>query len=236
MDTSSSSKYKHIFFDLDHTLWDFEGNSRITLGELFKYFDLTQFGIPSIQVFIQEYERINTNMWILYRNDEIDKPTLRNTRFIRVLEHWDIVNDSLAHDINERYLTEGPKKKGLLPNAIKTLEYLKKGYQLHLITNGFKEVQHMKLSGSGLLPFFKEITTSEETGFLKPDPRVFDIAIKGAGANKRESLYIGDHYETDILGGIAADIDQVFFNPNREVVEQKPTYEIEDLIELTVIL
>ncbi len=236
MNTPPLFKYKHVFFDLDHTLWDFEGNSRITLAELFFNLDLEKNGIPSVKEFISEYERINANLWRMYREGSIDKTTLRNTRFNRVFSHWDLINDNLASEINEMYLTEGPKKTGLLPNTITTLEYLQERYSLHLITNGFKEVQHTKLSGSGLLPFFENITTSEETGFLKPDPRVFEIALRDAGATKTDSIYIGDHYETDILGGQKAGIDQVFFNPKQIEVESKPTYDIADLIELTTIL
>lgn len=236
MAASPSREYEHIFFDLDHTLWDFEGNSRKTLTELFVQLNLSDLGIPDASKFITEYEKLNHWMWAEYRAGRMDKPTLRNTRFKRVFKLWDVVHDSLADELNELYLTEGPKKTGLLPNALETLDYLMDRYDVHLITNGFKEVQHTKLSGSRLLPYFKTITTSEETGFLKPDRRVFDIALETSGAHSHHSLYVGDHYETDVIGSRNAGIDQVHFNPEGIEVEHPATFEIRDLAELMEIL
>ncbi|MBO6516197.1 MAG: HAD hydrolase-like protein, partial [Bacteroidia bacterium] len=152
-----TNTYKHIFFDLDHTLWDFAGNSRKTMRSLFLEFDLLGMGVPNFDHFMDTYEKINEELWVLYRAQKIDKPTLRNGRFPMVLEHWGIVNEELSTSINERYLTDGPKQPGLMPNALETLDYLKANYKIHLITNGFKEVQATKLQSSGLQGYFETI-------------------------------------------------------------------------------
>ncbi len=224
--------YKHIFFDLDHTLWDFSNNSRKTLEALFDQFDLVGRGVPDFHTFMDAYEEINEGLWTLYRVQKIDKLTLRNGRFPAVLKLWDIIDPQLSHDINEHYLTVGPTQPGLLPNAIKTLDYLKGRYQLHLITNGFKEVQATKLKCSGLNGYFKTITTSEEVGVLKPNPRVFEHALSLALAQADHSIYVGDHFDTDVMGSKNAGIDQVFFNPHKQDHPKVATYEIQDLGEM----
>lgn len=231
-----SKQYQHVFFDLDHTLWDFERNSRLTLGDLFAHFQLDQFGIVDADTFIREYEVINADLWRQYRENLIDRITLRNTRFKRVFAHWNLELPDIADKINELYLQESPKKTHLLPNALEVLDYLKNKYPLHLITNGFVEVQYTKLNGSGLRPYFQNITTSEEAGYLKPDRRVFDSAMRSAGARPEHSIYIGDHFETDVIGSRNAGMDQVHFNTNGWVGREAPTYEIVDLKELIDIL
>ncbi len=227
-----TDRYKHIFFDLDHTLWDFHTNSRKTLGVLFDEFSLTSLGVPDFETFLHTYETINEELWKKYRVGDIDKVTLRNGRFPAVFKTWNIDHPTLSIDINERYLIDGPKQPGLLPNAIETLDYLKSRYSVHLITNGFKEVQGTKLNASGLNGYFETITTSEEVGVLKPNPKVFHHALDLASANAKESIYVGDHYDTDVLGSKNAGLDQVFFNPGKTKYQDSPTYEIQDLIEL----
>lgn len=230
-------KYEHIFFDLDHTLWDFRSNSRKTLLQLFDEFGLQEKGIPDSEVFIDHYEEVNEGFWSRYRAREIDKITLREERFPTVLSQWEIDDRTLADELNLRYLSDGPRQGQLMPNAIETLEYLSGKYEIHLITNGFKEVQGTKLSTSGLEGYFKTITTSEEIGLLKPHPHVFFHALKLAQASAQHSIYIGDHFETDVMGSMNAGLDQVFFNPDKTNGHPKvATFEIEDLGELTTLL
>ncbi len=224
--------YKHIFFDLDHTLWDFSSNSRKTLEVLFNEFQLQDRGVSSFTEFLHTYETINEGLWAKYRIGQIDKSTLRNGRFPAVFKHWDIVDHHLAETINERYLTDGPKQPGLMPNALKTLDYLQNKYEVHLITNGFKEVQATKLNASGLNGYFKTITTSEEVGVLKPNPKVFHHALDLASAQSGESVYVGDHFDTDVMGSKNAGIDQVFFNPHDADHPKIATFEIRDLVEM----
>jgi putative hydrolase of the HAD superfamily len=227
-----STPYKHIFFDLDHTLWDFTSNSRKTLKGIFDEFRLKEKGISSFDVFVEKYETINEGLWTKYRAGTIDKSTLRNGRFPAVFRHWEIHDQVLANDINERYLTEGPKQPGLMPNAIETLEYLQTRYEVHLITNGFKEVQSTKLNASGLQGYFKTITTSEEVGVLKPNPKVFHHALGLALAQPDHSIYVGDHFDSDVIGSKNAGIDQVFFNPHDLDHPKVATFEIKDLGEM----
>lgn len=224
--------YQHIFFDLDHTLWDFKGNSRKTLEALFTEFGLRKLGVPDFPTFMSTYEKINELFWVRYRAQEIDKQTLRNRRFPSVLATWDIVNDDLSRTINERYLQDGPKQPGLMPNALETLDYLQSKYEIHLITNGFKEVQATKLASSGLEGYFRTITTSEEIGVLKPHPKVFHHALGLASARAEHSIYVGDHFDTDVIGSKNAGIDQVFFNPENQTHPETATFEIRDLGEL----
>lgn len=224
--------YKHIFFDLDHTLWDFSSNSRKTLEVLFGELNLEDKGVSNFSEFLHKYETINEGLWAKYRIGEIDKLTLRNGRFPAVLKEWGIEDRWLSETINERYLADGPKQPGLMPNAIKTLDYLQDKYEVHLITNGFKEVQATKLNASGLNGYFKTITTSEEVGVLKPNPKVFHHALNLADANAHESIYVGDHFDTDVIGSKNAGIDQVFFNPFDAVHPKVATFEIQDLGEL----
>lgn len=224
--------YKHIFFDLDHTLWDFTSNSRKTLAVLFTEFGLERLGIPDFDTFMSHYEKVNEALWVKYRAGQIDKPTLRNGRFPKAFEKWGIVNDRLSREINERYLQDGPRQSGLMPNSIEVLEYLTRRYGIHLITNGFKEVQATKLRSSGLEGRFETITTSEEVGVLKPNIRVFEHAMRLANSLPEQSVYVGDHYETDVVGSRNAGIDQVFFNPNEHESPGDATFEIRDLAEL----
>lgn len=224
--------YEHIFFDLDHTLWDFASNSRKTLEVLFEEFQLLEKGVTSFSEFIHQYETINEGLWTKYRAGLIDKKTLRNGRFPAVFEVWEIYDKQLAAEVNERYLTDGPKQPGLMPNAIETLDYLKQRYEVHLITNGFKEVQATKLSASGLNGYFNTITTSEEVGVLKPNPKVFHHALSLAKAESHKSVYVGDHFDTDVIGSKNAGIDQVFFNPNNAQHPKIATFEIRDLGEM----
>ena len=226
------SKYNHIFFDLDHTLWDFKTNSRKMLETLFHEFDLARYGVENHATFIETYEQINESFWADYRKGLVDKQTLRNERFPRTLTTWEIGDRDLAHALNEEYLKRSPQQSTLFPNALETLDYLLTKYDVHLITNGFKEVQTTKLRSSKLDGYFKTITTSEDVGVLKPHPKVFHTALNDANAEIHDSIYVGDHFESDVLGSKNVGMDQVFFNPEGAIHPPEATYEIKDLKEL----
>jgi putative hydrolase of the HAD superfamily len=225
------SRYQHIFFDLDHTLWDFERNSRETLKQIFENFHLDA-ACESAADFIEAYERINEQLWAQYRAGRLDKPTLRNSRFKFVLESIapDLLN--LATDMNEYYLHESPRKPHLMPGAAEILDALAEQYPLHIITNGFEEVQQVKMKVSGLEPYFNTRTISEKIGVLKPHPKVFLSALELANAKSMESIYVGDHLESDVLGSKNVGMDQVYFNPSKVEHGEQPTYEISKLLEL----
>ncbi|HPD53537.1 MAG: YjjG family noncanonical pyrimidine nucleotidase [Bacteroidia bacterium] len=230
------SKYRHIFFDLDNTLWDFERNSLETLTELFDKYRLTELGVPSFEAFVTAYHHRNEILWDEYRKGLIDKATLRDQRF--AFTFWDmglepgLAPPMLAHD----YVTIGPRKNRLFPHAHETLRYLKEKYTLHIITNGFEEAQHIKIEAAELKPYFEAIIISEHTGFRKPDAGIFRYAEQQAGCKPEECLMIGDGLEVDVIGAQDAGWDAVYFNPGQKPHTAKPTYEIGSLDELRLML
>jgi len=227
-----SSKYKHIFFDLDHTLWDFEKNSAETLTELYHKFNLNEFGVDSLELFIKVYQNRNEVMWEQYRYGKIDRDTLRNKRFEFTFDDLGIEEVALSNFLSEEYIRIAPYKTNLFPDTHEVLTYLKEKYVLHIITNGFVETQFKKMNSSQLTDYFSEIIISEQTGFKKPDPNIFIHAIEKANTNADESLMIGDNLDVDIAGARSANIDQVYFNPNKVAHTHRSTYEISSLIEL----
>jgi putative hydrolase of the HAD superfamily len=228
-------EYDHLFFDLDHTLWDFEANAQETMGELLDELPLHH-GSLRLDEFFPRYRVHNDRMWKQYRNGEIDKATLRITRFLRTLEEFGISDREVAKWMEKEYLARSPYKKNLFPEAIETLIYLKERYELHIITNGFEEVQHIKLKESTLGEHFDVIVTSEQAGVRKPHHNIFRYALSRTGAVKERSLMIGDNLEADILGAKQAGWDQVFFNPHKVLHQEEVTYEIQHLNELKAIL
>ncbi len=228
--------YEHIFFDLDHTLWDLETNSRETLTELFIEFKLSESGINSPHDFIKEYLHINDRMWVEYRKGLIDKNTLRNSRFHEAFQLFGINNILLAEKFGNEYVKRGPLKTNLFPHTIEVLQYLEQKYKLHIITNGFEEVQHLKMKHSRIDKYFLNIITSEAAGYKKPDIRIFQYAIKKANATLANSLMIGDNLEADIAGAREAGLHQLFFNPQKEKHSQQITFEINNLNQLFYIL
>jgi putative hydrolase of the HAD superfamily len=182
------------------------------------------------------YHPLNERLWELYRADKITKDYLNRTRFVMPLEHYGIHDNALADHLSEDYVYWSPRIVRLVPGTMELLDYMKPKYHLHLITNGFQEVQHTKLSGSGLEPYFETLTVSEEVGVKKPNPEIFHFALRKAQATAEESLMIGDEMAVDIDGARAAGIDQLFFNPNREQVEGDRTYEVHELLEIKELL
>lgn len=229
-----SRKYRHLFFDLDRTLWDMDGNSRETLAELYHRHALQEKGILSAEIFIDHYLRYNDVLWDRYRRGLIDKASLRVLRFRQTLAHFGVKDARLAEAFGDDYVNEAPSKTKLMPGTIETLQKLSLGYTLHIITNGFEEVQHVKLRNSGLDRFFAEIITSERAGCTKPALAIFDYALKASGASRDESLMIGDDHATDVTGARDAGWDQVWFNTRNE--EGEATYVIGHLEELLPIL
>ncbi|HEY9113921.1 MAG TPA: YjjG family noncanonical pyrimidine nucleotidase [Bacteroidales bacterium] len=227
-----ATKYKHIFFDLDRTLWDFDSSAEMAFTEIFEKFHLYEKGIESVKIFQKAYNIHNEQLWELYRHGKIEKEILRSLRFQMTLADFGIADEKLAEKIGDEYLTISPLKVSLFPNAFETLQYLQQKYILHLITNGFSEVQYIKLKASGLEKYFIEIITSEEAGVKKPDARIFEYSLKKSGAKAAESLMIGDDYEVDVLGAKNAGIDQVLFDPLKTYQKNGSTFYINDLGEL----
>lgn len=225
-----------IFFDLDHTLWDFETNSRETLHEIIENFGLVELGIGNPDAFISTYQRINDALWEEYRKGRIERETLRNARFQIALKEFGIDNAELAHQIGDFYIRESPLKKNLFPNAIETLTYLSEKYKLHIITNGFNEVQFIKLRESGLSKFFSEVITSEAASSKKPESKIFEYALKLSKSNVEECIMVGDSLEHDIVGARNFGMKQIYFNPKAIAHQEMVSHEITSLEELMMLL
>ncbi|HRG80934.1 MAG TPA: YjjG family noncanonical pyrimidine nucleotidase [Chitinophagaceae bacterium] len=230
-------KYKHLFFDLDHTLWDFEANSRQTLLELYTDLQLDQRGIRDFDLFHRNYLLHNDKLWDRYRNGYIKVDELRWKRMWLALLDFKIVDEPLAREMGQRFLDLLPTRKLLFPYTIEILNYLRaKSYQLHMITNGFEKTQYGKLKSSGLEHYFVAVITSEGSNSLKPHKEIFDYAFQKTGALPEESIMIGDSIDVDILGAVNAGIDQVHVNHLNKEIElvkgEKPTYTVFSLKEL----
>lgn len=224
--------YDTIFFDLDHTLWDFETNARETLREMFEHFDLKKLGFEAPDQVISEYEKINESLWVKYRAHEIDKATLRDSRFRMLLELVEHTDHELAANLNTHYLTHCPQKTTLMDGATEVLEELSTKYPLHIISNGFVEAQFVKLKNSGLEQYFQQVILSEEVGHQKPQPGIFKAALDRTNSKKHSSIYIGDHIDTDVKGAINFGMDVVFFNPKEVRDAHNATHEVTHLREL----
>jgi len=223
---------KHIFFDLDRTLWDFEFNSHNTLLEICNKFNLSDKGITDYEEFIKKYKDHNEQLWDLYRVNKISQKDLRRERFQRTLSDYNIIDPILAEKIGEDYVDICPKKNKLFPYTIEVLEYLSEKYNLHIITNGFEKVQHLKLKYSNLEKYFDKIITSEQIGVKKPNPKIFEFALSNAKTTEEESIYIGDDLEVDIVGSQSCGIDGVYFNPEKISHQENPVFEISCLSQL----
>lgn len=230
--------YKHIFFDLDRTLWDFEKNSHEVLSDLFHKYNLIAKGNVSRSEFIIRYKINNERLWNLYRQNKIEKEKLRTERFRITLKEFGIIDANLAASFANDYVENCPKKTHLFPFVHSTLNYLKDRYNLHIITNGFEEVQYEKLENSNLMEYFEQIITSEQVGFKKPSSEIFKFSLVKAFARPSDSIMIGDDLVADIYGARDAGIDQVFFNPHSLPLddEEDITHEITCLSELELIL
>jgi YjjG family noncanonical pyrimidine nucleotidase len=228
--------YKCVFFDLDHTLWDYETNSGEALEELYDRYGLKRLGAVSKQEFLATFSRINAALWELYDLGKIHRDVLRTDRFHQVLLAAGIDNREMSLKFSEDYLAESPRKGGLMPGSLEVLDYLVKKYPLYIITNGFDEIQSTKMESSGITPYFKKVFTSEKVGHKKPSREIFDHALTVDGHHPQEAIMIGDNLITDIQGARNAEIDHVFFNPNRVQHQQSVTYEINTLPELLNIL
>ena len=210
---NANRKYEHLFFDLDHTLWDFEMNSKETLLDLYQQHQLEQLGITDFELFFTRYNEHNNRLWDRYHKGFIKQDELKWKRMWLTLLDYKIADEPLARQLGIEFLTILPSKKNLFPYTFEILDYLtKKNYHLHLITNGFEVIQHKKLANSNLAKYFKEVITSEVSNSLKPQKEIFDFAFLKTNALPHRSIMIGDNLEADIQGGINAGIDTIFVN------------------------
>ncbi|BAO74783.1 YjjG family noncanonical pyrimidine nucleotidase [Winogradskyella sp. PG-2] len=204
-----SNQIKHVFFDLDHTLWDFDKNSGLTFDKIFK---LNQIDIK-LNDFLKVYEPINLKFWKLYREEKVTKASLRYGRLKQAFDAVNInVEDDLINRLSEAYIEHLSSFNHLFEGAIEILDYLRNKYVLHIITNGFEEVQEKKMKGSGIRHYFETVTNSEMVGVKKPNPKVFNFALNIANAKATESIMIGDSLEADIEGAYHIGMDTIHFD------------------------
>jgi len=228
--------YRCILFDLDHTLWDFETNSHQTLRELFLQYELKERGVASFTDFYKTFVEINTRLWELYDLGQISREKIRYERFHGILSRLGIEDIDLSLTLSDQYVTQSPKKSGLIPNAIEVLEYLFPRYPMTIVTNGFEDVQYTKMASSGITTYFKHVVTSARAGHKKPAREIFEFALAESGYQAHEAVMIGDNLMTDIGGAHNASVDTIFFNPNKINHEEKPRFEIHELKQLMDIL
>ncbi|GAG91765.1 unnamed protein product [marine sediment metagenome] len=221
-------KIKHIFFDLDHTLWDFEKNSAKTFEHIF---ELNEMPID-IQKFLNYYVSINNTYWRLFRNDKVTKEALRYGRLKDTFDKIKFpVSDKMIDKLAEDYIQYLARFNYLFDGAIEILDYLKPNYHMHIITNGFSEVQYRKLINSKIDGYFDKIITSEAVGVKKPNPKIFELALQEARAKIKESVMIGDNWEADIMGAKNFGMEVVYCNFQNQSVDES-IQSIKHLLEL----
>jgi YjjG family noncanonical pyrimidine nucleotidase len=228
--------YQTIFFDLDHTLWDYDTNANETLLELYEAYELAARGLPSLASFQQKFHEVNEHLWYLYDRGLIDSTAIRQERFQKILQPFSIADEELVAKLSRDYLYNCPRKGGLLPGAIDTLEYLRTKYSLTLITNGFEEIQNMKLASADITRYFDHVITSQKAGAKKPAREIFEYALRLHGHDASKAIMVGDNLLTDIAGAKNALIDTVFFNPLNKEHQESVTHEIASLPQLQLIL
>lgn len=220
---------KHIFFDLDRTLWDFDTNSKAALEILFEEHKLGE-RMRSFQSFYTTYKKVNGKLWSSYGKGKLTKETLRVKRFDDTLKCFQINDIILATTLGEDYVKTSPLQTNIFPGTIETLRALKSNdHELHIITNGFKEIQEIKLENSGIRDYFDVIVCSEDVGKNKPAPEVFQHATSLAKANPKESLMIGDDYQIDIIGAERFGMKGILFDPDKSYREGTHDWHIDSL-------
>lgn len=228
--------YQHLFFDLDHTLWDFETNSQEALLDLYARYNLADRLDAPVDQFLKAYYEINDALWAQYREGKVTKEALRHLRFHRAFHSFGPLDEQTINDFEAEYMNLAPRKTALMPGALKVLVELKAHYKLHIITNGFAESQTIKLDSSGLTSFFDEVICSDQIGVNKPEAKIFISALKKAGASRKNSLMIGDNLAVDVLGAKNVGMDQVYYNPKGLKHDEKITYEVQHLEEMLTLL
>ena len=229
-------KYRHLFFDLDHTIWDFDKNAEEALNELYGVYGLRELGLDSADLFIQTYTRNNHRLWAEYHTGKITKDQLREARFRQTFLELGMEPEVIPVGFEDAYVKLCPTKTNLFPDAHETLQYLSSKYTLHLISNGFQESTVIKISGTDIGKYFQNVIISEVVGVNKPDKAIFEHAINLAGATIPASLMIGDSLEADIYGAINIGMDAIFFNPNGLEKPDDVPVQITSLKELTEML
>ena len=235
--TSGRNRYTSLFFDLDDTLWDTAHNNRECIEEIYHAYEFSRY-YPSFENFFSVYMPYNEKLWKDYRDNRIDRQTLITERLLYVLRPMGLDDKTLALKINDDFLQRTAKKTKIICGAKELLAYLYPRYRLFILSNGFREIQFLKLKNAGLADFFERIILSEDVSVRKPHPKIFDYALKNTNSKRATSLMIGDSWEADIEGAQKARMDNIWFNPHRIVLTNvtPPTFEVFSLSEILTIL
>lgn len=232
-----SLKYRHIFFDLDHTLWDFDANAKESLAELYKHFQLESKFISPFENFYTSYLKHNAILWDRFEKGYITSEELKWRRMWRALLDFRIGDELLAKEMGAKFLEILPTKKRVFEYTFEILNYLRdKEYSIHIITNGFEQTQWRKLNNSQLAGYFTHVITSETSNSMKPQKEIFEYALKKTNSNIEECIMIGDNPNADIQGALNAGMDNIFVNHIKATHSVKPTHTVYHLKELESIL
>lgn len=203
---------KHVFFDLDNTLWDFRKNSKHALEDMFKKHQIKQQLNVNFDEWHEFYYHKNEELWAALRDKLITKEELRERRFKETFYHFNIQDDAYWQTFENEYLQTVTNYNFLVEGAKELLDFLYPNYKLHILTNGFAEVSYRKINGANLMDYFNSVTTADELGVRKPDPKIFELSLSKANAQKHQSIYIGDDYVADVIGANAFGMSVIFFN------------------------
>ena len=220
---------QHVFFDLDHTLWDFEKNSDLTFQKIFKLNDLS----VDLHSFLEVYRPLNFKFWKLYREEKVTKSELRYGRLKNTFDAIDFpISDTLIYLIADQYIEHLADFNHLFDGAIEILDYLNQKYTLHIITNGFEEIQTKKMINSKIYHYFEKVITSESVGVKKPNPKVFKHALEIANANIDQAIMIGDSIEADINGALGVGMKAIHCNFDTSLVPNNLFMSVSSLLEI----
>lgn len=228
--------YKNLFIDLDDTLWDIHLNGKECLEEIYHDYGYAKF-YPTFSDYYAVYMPGNHRLWAMYRNGEIRKEELIVERFLAPMREFGINDPEYAKNLSDDFLERTTRKTRLVEGTLDLLDYLKPRYRMHILSNGFREVQYKKIENSGLKPYFNKIILSEDAGINKPHPDMFNYALKTTNSRRSETVMIGDSWDADIVGAYKSRIAQIWFNPADEVPSGfEPTYTVRTLAEIKNIL
>ena len=228
--------YKNLFIDLDDTLWDIHLNGRECLEEIYHDYGYEQF-YPSFEDYYNVYMPVNHHLWALYRQGEIKKEELIVERFLAPVRSFGINDPAYAKRLSDDFLERTTRKTGLIEGTMALLDYLKPRYRMHILSNGFREVQYKKIENAGLRPYFDKIILSEDAGINKPHAGMFTYALKNSNSRRDQTIMIGDSWEADIVGAYQSRIAQIWFNPQKEMPDGfEPTFTVQTLAEIKGIL
>ncbi|MDR1742665.1 MAG: YjjG family noncanonical pyrimidine nucleotidase [Dysgonamonadaceae bacterium] len=228
--------YKNLFIDLDDTLWDIHQNGKECLFGIYNDYEYNRF-YPTFDDYYNVYMPSNMRLWALYRQGEIKKEDLIVERFLVPVRKFGLDDPVYAKNLSADFLERTTLKTKLIDGTMDLLEYLKPRYRMHILSNGFREVQYKKIENSGLLPYFDKIILSEDAGINKPHPGIFTYALKTTNSRRNQTLMIGDSWDADIVGAHDSRIAQLWFNPSQDKPAGfEPTFTVQRLSEIKTIL